>query len=113
MGREGQAWAKAGAASAESSNTRRCIEKSLSDLARPLHRSPRAIAQACTTTLAAPATPTHSAPPKEIPMPSLRTTDGVDLHYEDVGEGTPMVFVHEYAGDHRAWEAQLRFFARR
>jgi len=46
-------------------------------------------------------------------MPSLRTTDGVDLHYEDVGEGTPMVFVHEYAGDHRAWEAQLRFFARR
>lgn len=46
-------------------------------------------------------------------MPSLRTDDGVDLHYEDVGEGTPLVFVHEYAGDHRAWEPQLRFFARR
>jgi pimeloyl-ACP methyl ester carboxylesterase len=24
-----------------------------------------------------------------------------------------MVFVHEYAGDHRSWEMQLRFFARR
>ena len=46
-------------------------------------------------------------------MPSLRTDDGVELHYEDVGEGTPLVFVHEYAGDHRAWEPQLRFFARR
>lgn len=46
-------------------------------------------------------------------MPTLRTDDGVDLHYEDVGEGTPLVFVHEYAGDHRAWEPQLRFFARR
>ena len=46
-------------------------------------------------------------------MPSLRTDDGIDLHYEDVGEGTPLVFVHEYAGDHRAWEMQLRFFARR
>ena len=46
-------------------------------------------------------------------MPTLRTNDGVDLHYEDVGEGTPLVFVHEYAGDHRAWEMQLRFFARR
>ncbi len=46
-------------------------------------------------------------------MPTLRTDDGVDLHYEDVGEGIPLVFVHEYAGDHRAWEMQLRFFARR
>ena len=46
-------------------------------------------------------------------MPMLRTDDGVDLHYEDVGQGIPMVFVHEYAGDARAWELQLRFFARR
>lgn len=46
-------------------------------------------------------------------MPTLRTDDGVTLHYEDVGAGTPMVFVHEYAGDHRSWEPQLRFFARR
>jgi pimeloyl-ACP methyl ester carboxylesterase len=46
-------------------------------------------------------------------MPMLTTDDGVSLHYEDVGSGAPMVFVHEYAGDHRSWEMQLRFFARR
>jgi pimeloyl-ACP methyl ester carboxylesterase len=46
-------------------------------------------------------------------MPSLRTEDGVNLHYEEAGSGTPMVFVHEYAGDHRSWEMQLRFFSRR
>ena len=46
-------------------------------------------------------------------MPKVRTDDGVELHYEDAGRGTPMVFVHEYAGDHRSWEMQLRFFSRR
>ncbi len=46
-------------------------------------------------------------------MPRVKTDDGVELHYEEAGSGTPMVFVHEYAGDHRSWEMQLRFFARR
>ena len=46
-------------------------------------------------------------------MPTLRTDDGVDLHYEEVGSGTPLVFVHEFAGDVRSWEPQLRFFGRR
>ena len=46
-------------------------------------------------------------------MPTIRTDDGVALHYEEAGTGTPMVFVHEYAGDHRSWEMQLRFFSRR
>jgi pimeloyl-ACP methyl ester carboxylesterase len=46
-------------------------------------------------------------------MPKLATDDGVTLHYEEAGAGTPMVFVHEYAGDHRSWEMQLRFFSRR
>lgn len=46
-------------------------------------------------------------------MPSIRTDDGVDLYYEEAGSGTPMVFVHEFAGDHRSWEPQMRFFARR
>jgi pimeloyl-ACP methyl ester carboxylesterase len=46
-------------------------------------------------------------------MPRVRTDDGVELHYEEAGSGPPMVFVHEYAGDHRSWEMQLRFFARR
>jgi pimeloyl-ACP methyl ester carboxylesterase len=39
--------------------------------------------------------------------------DGVRLYYEEAGSGTPILFVHEYAGDWRAWEPQMRFFARR
>jgi len=39
--------------------------------------------------------------------------DGIRLHYEETGKGTPLVFVHEFSGDSRSWEAQLRFFARR
>jgi pimeloyl-ACP methyl ester carboxylesterase len=37
----------------------------------------------------------------------------VRLYYEEAGEGLPVVFVHEFAGDHRSWEAQMRFFSRR
>jgi pimeloyl-ACP methyl ester carboxylesterase len=43
----------------------------------------------------------------------VRADDGVNLHYEEAGSGTPLVFVHEFAGDSRSWEPQLRFFARR
>jgi pimeloyl-ACP methyl ester carboxylesterase len=39
--------------------------------------------------------------------------DGVKLYYEEAGTGTPIVFVHEFATDHRGWEPQMRFFARR
>jgi 3-oxoadipate enol-lactonase len=46
-------------------------------------------------------------------MPYATAADGVRLHYEDVGSGTPIVFVHEFAGDHRSWEPQLRYFSRR
>jgi pimeloyl-ACP methyl ester carboxylesterase len=46
-------------------------------------------------------------------MPSLSTDDGVKLYYEEAGAGTPIVFVHEFAGDHRSWEPQLRHFSRR
>ncbi|MGH6628515.1 MAG: alpha/beta fold hydrolase, partial [Burkholderiales bacterium] len=34
-------------------------------------------------------------------------------YYEEAGSGAPVVFVHEFAGDHRSWEPQLRFFPRR
>jgi len=40
-------------------------------------------------------------------------SDGVKLYYEEVGRGTPIVFVHEYADDLYGWEAQLRYFSRR
>ena len=46
-------------------------------------------------------------------MPTLTTDDGVRLFYEEAGSGTPVVFVHEFGGDHRSWEPQLRHFARR
>jgi pimeloyl-ACP methyl ester carboxylesterase len=41
------------------------------------------------------------------------TDDGVRLYYEEAGAGVPVVFVHEFAGDHRSWELQMRFFSRR
>ncbi len=46
-------------------------------------------------------------------MAMLTTPDGVELYYEDTGAGTPIVFVHEFAGDCRSWEPQVRHFARR
>jgi pimeloyl-ACP methyl ester carboxylesterase len=38
---------------------------------------------------------------------------GVKLYYEEAGKGTPIVFVHEFSGDHRSWEGQMRHFSRR
>src|SRR6478735_6400881 len=49
-----------------------------------------------------------SAHPAGQKMPDLITDDGVKLYYEEAGTGTPVVFVHEFAGDHRSWEPQLR-----
>ncbi len=46
-------------------------------------------------------------------MPFATTRDKVRLHYEEVGSGTPVLFVHEFGGDLRAWETQMRYFARR
>jgi pimeloyl-ACP methyl ester carboxylesterase len=46
-------------------------------------------------------------------MAFAMTDDGVRLHYEEAGSGTPIVFVHEFGGDHRSWEAQMRWFSRR
>ncbi|RDV03749.1 alpha/beta fold hydrolase [Undibacter mobilis] len=45
-------------------------------------------------------------------MSQIRTKDGVSLYYEEAGSGTPIVFIHEYAGDWRTWEPQMRFFSR-
>lgn len=45
-------------------------------------------------------------------MPTALADDGVRLYYEETGEGTPLVFLHEFAGDHRSWEPQVRHFSR-
>ncbi len=46
-------------------------------------------------------------------MSTLIADDGVELFYVEAGAGIPIVFVHEFAGDYRSYEPQLRHFARR
>jgi pimeloyl-ACP methyl ester carboxylesterase len=41
----------------------------------------------------------------------IKTDDGVMLHAESTGTGTPLLFIHEFAGDHRSWEPQVRYFS--
>jgi pimeloyl-ACP methyl ester carboxylesterase len=45
-------------------------------------------------------------------MPYATTNDGVELYYEEAGSGQAVIFVHEFAGDWRSWEPQMRFFSR-
>jgi len=44
---------------------------------------------------------------------AMAASNGVHLYVESTGDGIPIVFVHEFAGDHRNWENQVRFFGRR
>ena len=46
-------------------------------------------------------------------MAFVTASDGVRLYVEEAGSGAPIVFVHEFAGDHRSWELQVRYFSRR
>jgi len=46
-------------------------------------------------------------------MPHITGDGGVKLYYEEAGAGTPILFVHEFMGEYRSWEAQLRHFSRR
>lgn len=46
-------------------------------------------------------------------MPHAMTDDGIRLYYEETGSGTPLIFVHEFAGDYRSWEPQMRHFGQR
>jgi pimeloyl-ACP methyl ester carboxylesterase len=46
-------------------------------------------------------------------MPHITTDDDVKLYYEETGSGLPVVFVHEFAGDYRSYETQMRYFGRR
>jgi pimeloyl-ACP methyl ester carboxylesterase len=45
-------------------------------------------------------------------MPHIAARDGTRLYYEEAGIGTPVIFIHEYAGDYRTWEMQMRYFSR-
>lgn len=46
-------------------------------------------------------------------MPHITTDDNIKLYFEAAGSGEALLFVHEFAGDHRAWEPQMRYFSRR
>jgi pimeloyl-ACP methyl ester carboxylesterase len=46
-------------------------------------------------------------------MPHVSADDGVRLYVEESGDGPPVLFVHEFAGDHRSWEPQVRALSRR
>lgn len=45
-------------------------------------------------------------------MPEVQA-NGVTLYYESNGEGYPLIWAHEFGGDYRSWEPQVRFFSRR
>ena len=44
-------------------------------------------------------------------MPTV-SANGVELYWEQAGDGVPLVWVHEYGGDLRSWEPQVRYFSR-
>ena len=44
-------------------------------------------------------------------MPMIQADDGVRLYAESTGSGTPMLFIHEFADDHRSWEPQVQYFS--
>jgi pimeloyl-ACP methyl ester carboxylesterase len=43
----------------------------------------------------------------------MASVNGVKLYYEITGSGYPLLFSHEFAGDSRSWEPQVRYFSRR
>jgi pimeloyl-ACP methyl ester carboxylesterase len=45
-------------------------------------------------------------------MATARSSDGVELYYEEAGRGFPLLFIHEFAGDHRSWAPQVKHFSR-
>lgn len=45
-------------------------------------------------------------------MAKIITSDGIKLDVRTTGNGTPLVFAHEFSGDARSWEPQINFFSR-
>jgi pimeloyl-ACP methyl ester carboxylesterase len=46
-------------------------------------------------------------------VPYALTDDGVRLYFEETGSGRPVILVHEFAGDLRSYEPQVRHFGKR
>jgi pimeloyl-ACP methyl ester carboxylesterase len=45
-------------------------------------------------------------------MPTAHV-NGIDIAYEEAGEGFPLIWCHEFAGSMESWEPQVHYFARR
>ena len=45
-------------------------------------------------------------------MPYVTTDDGVQLYFEEAGTGRALILVHEFAGDMRSFEPQMRHFGK-
>ena len=45
-------------------------------------------------------------------MPHATTRDGVRIYFEEAGQGTPILFLHEFAADYTNWAPQMRYFSR-
>ena len=44
-------------------------------------------------------------------MPHAQS-EGARIYYEETGNGTPILFIHEFGGDYRSWDDQMRHFGR-
>jgi pimeloyl-ACP methyl ester carboxylesterase len=42
----------------------------------------------------------------------LAQSEGARIYFEETGKGTPILFIHEFGGDHRSWQDQMRHFGR-
>ncbi len=45
-------------------------------------------------------------------MPHATSRDDVRIYFEEAGQGTPIIFLHEFAADYTNWEPQMRYFSR-
>ena len=46
-------------------------------------------------------------------MPTIRTKDGTEIYYEDIGSGQPIVFSHGWPLTSDDWDTQIFYFASR
>lgn len=45
-------------------------------------------------------------------MPHLKSTSGIDWHYDVAGEGAHLLFIHGWGVDKKIWRQQLKFFSK-
>src|SRR4051794_27131789 len=73
----------------------------------PVNRASRANGRAAWPRVALRRAPLWRRPAmgcKEVFDMPKASVNGIQLHYEEAGQGLPLVFVHEFAGDLRSWQ---------